>query len=161
MQQDGKIGNDGLSLCQAIVEQAPEAIIFADREGAIRLWNGGAETVFGHAAADVIGQSLDIIIPQHLRRAHWDGFNHAINTGQQKYVNRVLTTRSMHKNGTKLYVDLSFALVRDQAGAVVGALAVGRDCTARHLADGALRARVAQLESDAKGGPKADEGLAP
>ncbi|MBS0318837.1 MAG: PAS domain S-box protein [Proteobacteria bacterium] len=161
MQQDDKIGNDGLSLCQAIVEQAPEAIIFADREGAIRLWNGGAETVFGHAAADVIGQSLDIIIPQHLRRAHWDGFNHAINTGQQKYVNRVLTTRSMHKNGTKLYVDLSFALVRDQAGAVVGALAVGRDCTARHLADGALRARVAQLESDAKGGPKADEGLAP
>ena len=154
MQQDYKIGNGSVSLYRAIVEQAPEAIIFADRDGAIRLWNGGAETVFGHAAADVMGQSLDIIIPERLRRAHWDGFNHAISTGQQKYVNRVLTTRSMHKNGAKLYVDLSFALVRDEAGAVVGALAVGRDCTARYLADGALRARLAELENNVKSGAK-------
>ena len=161
MQQDYKIGDGSLGLCQAIVEQAPEAIIFADREGAIRLWNHGAEIVFGHAAADVMGQSLDIIIPERLRRAHWDGFNHAISTGQQKYVNRVLTTRSMHKNGTKLYVDLSFALVRDEAGTVVGALAVGRDCTARYLADGALRAHMAELESDAKIGIKVTEDPAP
>jgi PAS domain S-box-containing protein len=161
MQQDYKIGNGSVSLCQAIVEQAPEAIIFADREGAIRLWNGGAEAVFGHAAADVIGQSLDVIIPERLRRAHWDGFNHAISTGQQKYVNRVLTTRSMHKNGAKLYVDLSFALVRDEGGAVAGALAVGRDCTARHLADSALRAHMAELESSAKGGANVDGNPAP
>ncbi|MEO6972518.1 MAG: PAS domain S-box protein [Rhodoferax sp.] len=152
MQQDYKIGNGSVSLCQALVEQAPEAIIFADREGAIRLWNGGAETVFGHAAADVMGQSLDIIIPERLRKAHWDGFNRAIDTGKQKYVNRVLSTRSMHKNGAKLYVDLSFALVRDETGAVVGALAVGRDCTARYVADVALRARLKELEDKAKDG---------
>lgn len=152
MQQEFKIGNGSLGLHRAIVEQAPEAIIFAGRDGAIRLWNRGAETVFGHTADEALGQSLDIIIPERLRRAHWDGFNHAISTGQQKYVNRVLTTRSMHKNGTKLYVDLSFALVRDEAGAVVGALAVGRDCTARYLADGALRARLNELEEKVKGG---------
>ena len=152
MQQDNKISNIRVDLCQAIVEQAPEAIIFADRDGAIQLWNGGAETVFGHTADEAMGQSLDIIIPERLRRAHWDGFNHAINTGQQKYVNRVLTTRSMHKNGTKLYVDLSFALVRDAADVVIGALAVGRDCTARYLADGVLRARLKELEEKAKDG---------
>jgi PAS domain S-box-containing protein len=152
MQQDYRIGDGSVDLCRAIVEQAPEAIIFADRDGAIRLWNGGAETVFGHTADEALGQSLDIIIPERLRRAHWDSFNHAINTGQQKYVNRVLSTRSMHKNGSKLYVDLSFALVRDGAGAVVGALAVGRDCTARYLADGVLRARLKELEEKAKDG---------
>ena len=156
MQQEYKIGNGSLSLCQAIVEQAPEAIIFADREGAIRLWNHGAENVFGHMAADVMGQSLDIIIPERLRKAHWDGFNRAINTGKQKYVNRVLSTRSMHKNGAKLYVDLSFALVRDETGTVVGALAVGRDCTARYLADVALRARRKEREDKAKEGPPED-----
>ena len=156
MQQEYKIGNGSLSLCQAIVEQAPEAIIFADRDGAIRLWNHGAENVFGHMAADVMGQSLDIIIPERLRKAHWDGFNRAINTGKQKYVNRVLSTRSMHKNGAKLYVDLSFALVRDETGTVVGALAVGRDCTARYLADVALRARLKELEDKANEGPSED-----
>lgn len=152
MQANDPIGNTSLDLCRAIVEQAPEAIIFSDREGLIRLWNGGAQNVFGHTADEAMGQSLDIIIPEHLRRAHWDGFNRAVNTGQQKYVNRVLTTRSMHKNGDKLYVDLSFALVCDGAGAVVGALAVGRDCTARHQADSTLRARLKELEEKAKGG---------
>lgn len=152
MQQNHEAGNTNLELCQAIVEQAPEAIIFADREGMIRLWNAGAETVFGHTTTEALGQSLDIIIPERLRRAHWDGFNRAVNTGQQKYVNRVLSTRSMHKNGTKLYVDLSFALVRNEAGSVVGALAVGRDCTARYLADVALRARLKELEEKANSG---------
>ncbi|MDR3451857.1 MAG: PAS domain S-box protein [Rhodoferax sp.] len=157
MQQDDKIGHGSVDLHRAIVEQAPEAIIFADCEGAIRLWNAGAETVFGLTADEALGQSLDIIIPERLRRAHWDGFNHAISSGQPKYVNRVLTTRSVHKNGTKLYVDLSFALVRDEAGAIIGALAVGRDCTARYLADGALRARLNELEEKAKGGAKGNE----
>jgi PAS domain S-box-containing protein len=75
--------------------------------------------------------SLDVIIPERLRAAHWEGFNRAIDSGQTKYAGKVITTRSAHKNGGKLYVDLSFALVRDRAGAVIGALAIGRDCTAR------------------------------
>ena len=45
-----------------------------------------------------------------------------------------------------MYVDVRFALVRDQAGAVIGALAIGRDCTARYLSDQRLRASVVELE---------------
>ncbi len=131
---------------QAIVEQAPDAIIFADRDGIIRVWNRSAEALFGYSAAEVLGGNLDVIIPERLRSAHWDGFHRAVETGQAKYVGRVLTTRSVHKNGTKLYVDLSFGLVRDQAGAVAGALAIGRDCTARYSSDRALRAHVLELE---------------
>ncbi|HWJ46717.1 MAG TPA: PAS domain S-box protein [Candidatus Udaeobacter sp.] len=132
-------------LHRAIVEQAPDAIIFADRDGSIRVWNRGAESIFGYAAAEVLGKSLDVIIPERLRHAHWEGFHRAISTGETKYGRRVLTTRSVHKNGSKLYVDLSFGLVRDGAGAVTGALAVGRDCTARYLAEGAPRAGAAAL----------------
>lgn len=144
--------NASFNLFQAIVEQAPDAIIFADREGAIRIWNRGAEVVFGYAAAEVLGGSLDVIIPERLRRAHWEGFRRAIDTGQTKYANRVLTTRSVHKDGSKLYVDLSFGLIRNEAGEIAGALAIGRDCTARHLADGALRARAAESEEKTKAG---------
>jgi len=59
--------NANFNLFQAIVEQAPDAIIFADREGAIRVWNRGAEAVFGYAAAEVLGNSLDVIIPERNR----------------------------------------------------------------------------------------------
>jgi PAS domain S-box-containing protein len=130
-----------------IVEACSEAVIFADREGLVRLWNRGAELIFGYAPAEILGQSLDIIIPERLRRAHWDAFNRSVETGHTKHTDRVLTTRSMHKNGSKLYVDLSFGLVKDDNGVVLGAFAVGRDCTARYLAEGAMKTRVQELEA--------------
>lgn len=128
-------------LFRAIVDQAPDAIIFSDHEGVIRVWNRAAEVIFGYCAAEVIGQSLDVIVPERFRAAHWSGFRRAIDAGQTKYGNRVLTTRSTHKNGSKLYVDMSFGLVKTDAGAVVGALAVARDCTARHLTAAAHTSR--------------------
>ena len=66
----------------------------------------------------------------------------------------------MHKNGTRLYLELSFALVRDEAGVVVGALAVGRDGTARHRSESVLRARAAALEEEVKDGFKKIQGPA-
>jgi PAS domain S-box-containing protein len=139
--------NASAGLCEGIVETTSEAIIFADREGAIRLWNRGAERLFGYPAAEAIGQSLDLIIPERLRRAHWDAFDRSIQTGRTKYTDRVLTTRSMHKDGRKLYVDLSFGLLKDAGGEVRGAFAVGRDCTERYRAESELRARVQALEA--------------
>ncbi len=122
-------------LCRALVEYAADAIIFADREGLIRLWNPGSEALFGYAANEVIGQSLDIIIPERLRRAHWDGYQRALAAGQTLHGRRALPTRSMHKNGGKLYVELSFSVVKDGQGAIIGAMAIGRDVTASYLKD--------------------------
>jgi PAS domain S-box-containing protein len=134
------------ALAQAIVDQAGEAVIFAGRDGAIRLWNRGAENLFGHSAAQVLGKSLDIIVPERLRKAHWEGFDRAIDSGRTKYGDRVLTTRSMRKNGEKIYVDLSFGLLTASDGSVLGAYAIGRDCTARYAEERALRTRIAELE---------------
>jgi PAS domain S-box-containing protein len=135
------------ALCRGIVEAASDAIIFADRDGRIRLWNRGAELVFGYTPAEVIRQSLDVIIPERLRRAHWDAYDRSLETGRTKHTDRVLTTRSMHKSGSKLYVDLSFGLVKDANGLVLGAFAIGRDCTSRYLADRATKARLEELET--------------
>jgi len=134
-------------VARAIVDTTCDAIIFADREGRIRLWNRGASLIFGYAAGEVIGQSLDVIIPERLRRAHWDAFDRSIETGQTRHTDRVLTTRSMHKDGRALYVDLSFGLVKDASGRVLGAFAVGRDCTERYLAERAAKQRLQDLEA--------------
>ncbi|MEP6656272.1 MAG: PAS domain S-box protein [Betaproteobacteria bacterium] len=133
-------------LYQAIVNHASDAIIFADRAGAIRVWNRGAEALFGYLAGEVLGRSLDVIIPERLRHAHWEGFNASINKGEIKYAGRALTTRAVHKDGSHLYVSLSFGLVQDRDGVVSGALAIGRDCTAAYRTEKDLRARVAELE---------------
>lgn len=64
---------DSRSDAAELVEQAPDALIFADRDGVIRVWNRAAERTFGHRATEAIGQTLDIIIPESLREAHWRG----------------------------------------------------------------------------------------
>lgn len=144
----GVVLSDGTAsrLCEAIVAQTPDAIVFADREGVIRTWIRGAEILFGFPAEDVVGSSLDVIIPERFRQAHWAGFRRAVGSGCARHGDTVRTTRAVHRFGQTPYVDLSFALVRDDSGSVIGSVAVGRDGGHRYLAEKALRERLAEVE---------------
>ncbi len=115
----------------AMVKAISEAYIYADRQGIIRWWSDGAERLFGFTKEDALGQSLDLIIPDKLRDAHWKGFNTALETGDMKHYGKVLTTRSLHKVQEKIYVDLSFHLVKDETGKVLGSSAIGRPAPPR------------------------------
>jgi PAS domain S-box-containing protein len=56
------------TLAKAVLSTSFDAIIAADEEGIIRFWNPGAEHIFGYARDAAIGRSLDIIIPERLRK---------------------------------------------------------------------------------------------
>ena len=133
------------TLSDAILRSMPEALIFADLDGIIRLWNPGAETVFGFAASEALGQSLDLIIPEKLRKAHWDGFNKAIARGDTLPGRSSAITRSLHKSGEQIYVDMSFAMVKNQAGQMLGSMAVAREATKRFLEEKNMRRQLAEL----------------
>ena len=77
-------------LCEGIVEQSSVAIVFGDREGIIRLWNAGAETMFGWTAEEAIGKSMDMIIPEKHRPRHWEGYDQVMESGVTKYGSSVL-----------------------------------------------------------------------
>jgi PAS domain S-box-containing protein len=144
MRAKGKVTGMDLTSAEALgaaFDQAPVALILADREGRIVAWNRACEALFGFAASEVVGQSLDVIIPEHLRDAHWKGYDRSLASGETKYAGRVMTTRAVHKGGQRLYVDFGFSMLRDAGGAVVGALAAGRDATERYLAERARRAK--------------------
>lgn len=145
--KEGEQQSAGDYLCRELVECAADAVIFADRDGRIRLWNPGSEAIFGYAAREVMGESLDIIIPERLRRAHWDGYARALAAGHALHGRRALSTRAVHKNGSRLYVDLSFSVVKDARGEVIGAMAIGRDITTRYLEERERRARIEALEA--------------
>ena len=68
-------------VCQQIVDQAQDAMIFADGDGVIRLWNVGAEAMFGYRAEEAVGRTLDLIIPAPLRARHWAGYREVMATG--------------------------------------------------------------------------------
>jgi PAS domain S-box-containing protein len=114
-----------------ILEQMADALVYSDASGTIRSWNRAAEALFGYSAAEALGRSLDLIIPEHLRAAHWRGFDAAIKNKATRLNGRPTITRGLHKSGNKLYVEMSFALVLDDAGVVLGSVAVARDVTER------------------------------
>jgi PAS domain S-box-containing protein len=132
---------------EELVEQAPDALIFADREGVIRVWNRAAERVFGHTSAEAIGQTLDLIVPERFREAHWAGFDRALGEGKTKYEGQALPTRSERKGGDQIYVELTFEIV-SEGGETIGAMALARDITERFEADRAQRRRVRELEEE-------------
>jgi PAS domain S-box-containing protein len=123
---------DPSQLAERIIDQAADAIIYANRLGSIIRWNPTAAALFGFSAEDALGQSLDLIIPEHLRASHWRGFEAAITKGTIKLKGRPTLTRALHKSGRKLYVEMTFAIVNGEAeGEVLGAVAMARDVTDR------------------------------
>jgi PAS domain S-box-containing protein len=119
------------SLTRLILEQIADAVVCADATGKIVLWNAAAAALFGYSAAEALGQNLDLIIPEHLRPSHWRGFEAAMASGVTKLQGRPTLTRATHQSGRKLYVEMTFALVREAGGAARGAVAVARDVTER------------------------------
>lgn len=121
------------SLGDLILEQAADALIYSNREGVIKRWNRAAASMFGYEPAEACGQSLDLIIPESLRAAHWRGFAAAMQSGSTRLQGRPTLTRAAHRSGEKLYVEMSFSLVIDGNGNTIGSVAMARDVTERIL----------------------------
>ena len=134
-------------LSKQILTLAPDAILFADERGIIRFWNQGAERIFGCTAADAIGQSLDLIIPEKLRKRHWDGYHKTMETGETRYGTELLAVPAMHQNGSRLSTEFSIVMLNDDDGKPIGIAAILRDVTERHQNEKKLLARIADLET--------------
>lgn len=128
----------------AVARSAPDAVIVVDRAGVIRFWNGAAERVFGWSAAEAVGTSLDLIIPERNRAVHWAGFERVMATGETRYATELLQTPALTESGGRLSVAFTVTLVFDASGAVAGIAAILRDETARRAAERELRERAAQ-----------------
>ena len=133
-----------------IVNFSQDGMLFADREGTIRLWNTGAETIFGYSAREALGQSLDLIIPEKLRERHWEGYYRIMDTGETRYGNELLKVPALRKDGERLSIEFSILLVRDPQNEIVGSAAVMRDVTERWKKEKALNEKLKSLENRLK-----------
>jgi PAS domain S-box-containing protein len=142
---------DHASLYQRILEDSPIAILYADRDGKIRLWNAGAESMFGYSAEEALGQSLDLIVPEKQRARHWEGWARVMETGVTKYGRDPLAVPATRKDGSRISIEFHIVLLRSPEGAVSGAASLIQDVTARWQQQKELRARIAALEAKSGG----------
>lgn len=141
-------------LCRRLVAESLDAIIFADKDGLVRLWNAGAEAMFGYRAVEMEGQSLDRIIPEALRARHNEGFRRVMAIGESRYAADLLAVPGLRKDGARISLEFTITLIKDGQGQVLGAAAIIRDVTGRWQRDQVIKKRLAALESGLEPGPK-------
>lgn len=141
-----RLGDERLEV--ALVAGTDHAVIVADPDGVIRFWNPAATTLFGHTREQAIGRTLDIIIPAKLRERHWDGYRRVMETGETVYAGRTLAVPALRHDGTRISVEFTVTMLRDEAGRVCGIGAILRDVTERFLEERALQRRIGDLERE-------------
>ena len=134
------------TLAEAVLSTNSDAIIAADKEGIIQFWNPGAERIFGYASNTAIGQSLDIIIPERLRKRHWDGYHQVITkNGESRYGHGdILAVPGIKKDGAAISIEFTIVPLRDGAGEITGLAAIMRDVTKRFEEVRALKKKLAE-----------------
>jgi PAS domain S-box-containing protein len=100
------------------------AMVVADTDGRIVSWDAGAERLFGHAAADALGRSLDLIVPPALRERHWAGFRRAMATGECRLDRAATNLPVLHADGGERLLPARFVFLTDARGGAAGAVAV-------------------------------------
>ena len=127
-------------LYREIVDGSPDAFILGDAEGVIRLWNAGAERIFGFTAEEALGRKMDLIIPERFRARHWVGWEAAMKTGITRYGDgRLLAVPALHKDGRRISIEFSIQLMKDANGQINWVVAVIRGVTERYVREKALR----------------------
>ncbi len=139
---------EGEALYQQIVEGSPDAIVLGDANGIIRLWNAGAEALFGFAASEAIGESMDLIIPERLRARHWDGYRRVMATGRSRYGSgELLAVPAVTKAGQAISIEFTIQMLRGADGGILGPVAIIRDVTKRFQREKDLVRRLKELEA--------------
>jgi len=130
------------SYLRQTLDRSQDAILIADREGIIRYWNAGAERILGFTAAEAVGQSLDLFIPEKLRGRHWEGYHRVMASGETKYTTGLLSSPGTRKDGSQVSLEFSMVLLKDENGAMQGCASIMRDVTERWLKEKELKQRL-------------------
>jgi len=132
---------------EQLIQAIGDAVVVAGTDGTIVLWNPAATRIFGFTEDEAMGRPLELIIPERQRGRHNEGYAKTVATGTTRYGTTLLRVPALHKDGRRLSIAFSVALLTGEDGRVSGVAAVIRDETARFGEEQALRKQVAELEA--------------
>lgn len=93
---------------RTLAETASDAIITIDEQSTIMFVNPAAETVFGHALTDMIGEELTMLMPEYVRHLHREGFSRYLDTGHRHLSWEAIELPGLHKSGREIPLEVSF-----------------------------------------------------
>ncbi len=122
---------------RALFEFSPDAIIASDQEGQITQANARVESFFGYTRAELLGQSIDVLVPERFRRSHRAHRKDYSDQARVRPMGNGLELYGRRKDGSEFPADIMLGPVETAEGRMV--LSVIRDLTEKREAEEALR----------------------
>ncbi|RMF91124.1 MAG: PAS domain S-box protein [Methanobacteriota archaeon] len=134
-------------LVHSIINGSADAIVTTAKDGTITTWNKGAEELYGYRAEEVLGRPVNGIYPEELKaeRRKWQ---RAIADGRTL---RNIPARIYNKKGELVEISLSLSPLKDESGAVIGAVGVSKEVTEHRRMEEEIAAEKIKLESIVSG----------
>lgn len=129
-----------------LLEAAPDSIMEVDRQGIIVLMNAATEQMFGYTRSELIGQSVDILVPSEHRVHHQSHRSHYHEHPIRRPMGTGLHLYGQRKNGTRFPVEISLSPVKSANGSRVSA--VIRDVTDRQKSEDQFRELQSRLTAE-------------
>ena len=145
MARPRKIAQDGQSdeILRLVVEATPNAIVLANGEGHIVLVNGSAETLFGYTRKELIGQQVEMLVPERFRGAHPGHRKAHTKSGEARPTGKRRDLFALRKDGSEVPVEIGLNPIETPKGPLI--LSEIIDITERKQTDDQLRTSLKEV----------------
>ncbi len=128
-----------------ILDTAPDAMVIVDRHGKIAFVNLQTEKLFGYARADLLGKSLELLIPQRFRSAHGGHIARYFSQPNTRSMGSGLELFGLRIDGTEMAIEVSLSPLETEDGTLVSAAI--RDITERKRIEAVAKLNADRLAS--------------
>jgi len=125
VRSDRTAAAEGAELYKALLDAAPDALVVVDASGVIRIINRQAETLFGYGRDELLGRSVDILVPDAVRAFHAGRREQYVSQLQTRPMGASVKLDARRKDGTEFPVDVAFSSIHTSDGVLVSAAVRG------------------------------------